>query len=181
MRLRRAFFCAFVAACLSFPDGTHALAGDAPESVDAYFGGQKQHTVTEYRDELGQTVYSITASHADVSPPLSQLAAAADLQRVTENELRAEAPLPARRPVRSDLPDAVVQSTIPPVGSFPPGRFPLAAPAMGFNFEGVGDIRGSPSDSNGSVGNDQFVETANVRFQAWSLDRSASTIFPGRR
>jgi hypothetical protein len=28
------------------------------------------------------------------------------------------------------------------------------------------------SDSNGSVGGDQFVETVNTRYQVWSLDRT---------
>jgi hypothetical protein len=46
------------------------------------------------------------------------------------------------------------------------------SPTVQFNFQGVGINGGTPSDSNGSVGNDQFVETVNTRYQVWSLDRT---------
>src|SRR6185295_7425172 len=35
------------------------------ESVDAYYGGTKLDTTKEFRNELGQTVYSVAASHFD--------------------------------------------------------------------------------------------------------------------
>ena len=47
-----------------------------------------------------------------------------------------------------------------------------AAPTIGFNFAGFRSPSVLPSDSNGSVGNNQLVEVVNARYQVWSLNRS---------
>jgi hypothetical protein len=85
------------------------------DPANASYGGSKIDTITETRNELGQTIYSIVASHFDVSPPLREMAAAAlpgsqsFSQRREEIEPPANPPLPPSRILRSDLPDPVVQ------------------------------------------------------------------------
>jgi hypothetical protein len=191
---------ALLAACVVLPGSTHVFAGDPakpapkarkkaqgapapamptgvtskPDPADAYYGGPTLDTITEYQNELGQTVYSIAASHFDVSRPLAELAAMVTSQRGTEEEV--EAPtnpqLPVWRRIRSDFPDPVVQAALQPSDTSTQSAVPLAAPTTGFSFQGVGVSGGTPSDSNGSVGNNQFVETVNTRYQVWSLNRS---------
>jgi hypothetical protein len=186
--------------CLVLPGSAHVVAGDAaksapkirkkapkaptparptgivkrPDPVDAYYGGTRLDTITEYQNELGQTVYSIAASHFDISPPLLEMAAAAGPDDATEEEAEPSSNplLPEWRLIRSDLPDPVVQVAVQPDDALTSTPFPLAAPTMGFNFAGVPIGGGTPSDSNGSVGNNQFVETVNTRYQVWSLNRS---------
>ena len=51
----------------------------------------------------------------------------------------------------------------------------VTAPSIGFNFLGVIGTGSYPSDENGSVGNDQYVETVNTRYQVWSLNRGTNT------
>jgi hypothetical protein len=45
---------------------------------------------------------------------------------------------------------------------------------VGFNFSGTDQVLvfADRSDSNGSVGNNQFVEVVNVQYQVWSLNRA---------
>jgi len=199
MRVSRVLSSAFLAACLVLPNSTQVFADGAekvtkktrkkdrnaatpglptgaartPQSADAYYGGAKIDTIKEYRNELGQTVYSVVASHFDISPPLLELAAATGPEQAAEYESPTNPQLPAWRSIRSDVPDPVVQTVVPSVESLMPGTFPLApAPTTGFNFLGVQTNGLTPSDSNGSVGNNQFVETVNTRYQVWSLNRS---------
>jgi len=145
-----------------------------PDPTDASYGGSRNDTITEYRNELGQTVYEIRASHFDVSPPWSEMASAPSTahekggEAEDANEPSSNPLLPEARIPRSDLPDPVVQVAVPP-------RESLAAATTGFNFLGVGINGGSPSDSNGSVGNNQFVEIVNTRYQVWSLNRTTMT------
>jgi hypothetical protein len=142
------------------------------DPVDAYYGGPNENTISEFRNELGQTVYSIKAAHFDVSPPLSELAVAAPRQLAEgEDESPSLEQLPSSRIIRSDAPDPVVQKAVQHVDSLIGGDSPLA-PLTGFNFQGVGINGGVPSDCNGSVGATQFVETVNVRYQVWSLNRT---------
>ncbi len=147
-----------------------------PDPGDAYYGGPKLDTITETVNELGQTVYSIRASHFDISPPLRDMAKAPPRAAVSEAE---EAPtnpqLPAARIPRSDFPDPVVQAAPTETELLAGGKTPLAAPTTGFNFLGTGINGGTPSDSNGSVGGNQFVEIVNTRYQVWSLNRSTLT------
>jgi uncharacterized repeat protein (TIGR01451 family) len=126
----------------------------------------KQHT-----NALGQTVYEVATSGFDVSPPLTELAALPSEEGVTnENEL----PFPSWRVPRSNQRDPVVQAA--PTRSSRFANVPsLAAPTTGFNFEGVGGTGSFPPDNNGSVGNDQYVETVNTRYQVWSLNRGTNT------
>ncbi len=134
-------------------------------------------TIKEFRNPVGETVYSVAASRFDVSRPLIEMAAGAASFQVEENESPTNPQLPAWRSIHSDIPDPVVQTEIPSGSSF--SSSPLA-PSTGFNFAGVGILGGTPSDSNGSVGNDQFVETVNTRYQVWSLNRvtkTATTLF----
>lgn len=142
------------------PDGTQA----APDAV----GYGKTDTVTAFTNRLGQTVYAVAPSHFDVSAPLRDMAASASTVATGETEPSLNPQLPPWRRVISSVPDPVVQPA-------PSGPSILAAPTTGFDFAGVGISGGTPSDSNGSVGNDQFVETVNVRYQVWSLNRSNDT------
>jgi hypothetical protein len=138
-------------------------------------------TIQQQTNALGQTVYSISPSHFDISPPLTELATISVPQPAPEQPR--ELKLPPWRTLRSDRPDPVIQvapSLTNPRGPLAP-EAPTAA-ATGFNFEGVsGRIpvvqsgAGYPPDTNGSVGNDQYVETVNVRYQVWSLNRVTKT------
>jgi hypothetical protein len=148
-----------------------------PDSTDPGYAVSAGESITESRNELGQTVYQVRASHFDVSPPLSEMAAA-PARALLNNEDDEESSfprLPAARIPRSDLPDPVVQEAVPPGASTAFTGAALAAPTSGFNFLGVGINGGSPSDSNGSVGGNQFVETVNTRYQVWSLNRVTMT------
>jgi hypothetical protein len=72
--------------------------------------------------------------------------------------------------VHSNIPDPVVQAAPGSSESLTSPQFPPAAPTTGFNFTGVGISGGTPSDSNGTVGNSQYVETVNTRYQVWNLN-----------
>src|SRR4029077_6343607 len=124
----------------------------------------------EYRNGAGQLVYSVAASHFDVSQPLIEMAAATGKTKAAEMEPPTNPQLPLWRIIRSDTPDPVVQ-VVPSFVESLSGGPALAAPSTGFNFLGVGINGSTPSDSNGSVGGNQFVETVNSRYEVWSLDR----------
>ena len=200
MRVSGVLSFALLAACLVLPSGTPIFADGAnktpkktvkkdrnsalpgvasgiaplPDPGDAYYGGATLATIKEHRNALGQTVYSIAASHFDVSQPLATMAAQPFAAPSGESEASENPELPEWRKIRSDVPDPVVQTVIPSTATFSGGLQPTA-PSTGFNFLGVGFLSLSPSDSNGSVGNDQFVETVNARYQVWSLDRLTKT------
>ncbi|HEX8078360.1 MAG TPA: dockerin type I repeat-containing protein, partial [Chthoniobacterales bacterium] len=115
----------------------------------------------------------------DISPPLTELAATQLPE--AERAQRPELELPPSRILRSDKPDPVVQ-VVPGSDSLPSSGEPTAPDAItsaatGFNFEGIdGSPTGAtPPDNNGSVGNDQFVEMVNSRYQVWSLNRQNKT------
>ncbi|HEX6853301.1 MAG TPA: hypothetical protein VF139_18030 [Candidatus Polarisedimenticolaceae bacterium] len=127
-------------------------------------------TITSHRNAQGQSVYAVAASHFDVSEPLEVLAARAPAVAVEREDEPPRNPLlPPWRRIRSGVPDPVAQPA--PAG----GTFLTGTPTIGFNFPGVGTVGLTPSDSNGSVGNNQFVETVNTRYQVWSLNRSNKT------
>jgi hypothetical protein len=130
--------------------------------------------VTTQTNAVGQTVYSVAAMQFDVSPPLLELAKLS-IPEPPWTE-RPELELPPWRILRSNKPDPVTQVA-------PPARVPLAPNApetasTGFNFEGIDGTPtgGFPPDTNGSVGNDQYVEMVNTRYQVWSLDRTTKTV-----
>ena len=127
-------------------------------------------TVKQQRNTLGQTVYSVSPSRFDVSAPLSELAKLS-LPPPRDVQLP-ELPLPASRAIRSNKPDPVTQ--VAPGSDL---RIPaaIAAAETGFNFEGIPGDGSFPPDNNGSVGNDQFVEMVNSRYQVWSLNRANKT------
>jgi hypothetical protein len=154
--------------------GLPSGAASRTDAKDSTYGGPMLDTIREHVNVLGQTVYSVAASHFDVSPPLSEMAARFGTVKTMESEAPENPELPSWRQYRSDVPDPVVQAVVPPVGSLGRGEVPLSAPTAGFNFLGVGTNGLTPSDSNGSAGNDQYVETVNTRYQVWSLDRSTS-------
>lgn len=130
-------------------------------------------TIRAYVNGAGQTVFSISPSQADLSPPLSQLAATATKQAQEEQEPSLNPQLPVWRTIRSETPDPVVQFLGQEVSSLSAGGGPaLTPPTIGFNFLGVGINGGTPSDSNGSVGNNQFVEVVNTRYEVWNLNHS---------
>jgi len=149
--------------------------GAAPTAVgDAASAAAELSRIKSFRNELGQTVYSISASHFDVSAPLIDMVNSASMKFAAEeeSEISENTLLPPSRIIRSDLPDPVVQSGFATGQTLSSGGFTPAAPVTGFNFSGVPTNGLSPSDSNGSVGNNQFVETVNTRYQIWSLDRN---------
>jgi hypothetical protein len=153
---------------------TRSTSGAAPANNPAAQtqpGYAAQNTVTQQTNALGQTVYTISPSHFDISPPLTELA------KLPVSELpvtqRAELELPPWRILRSDKPDPVTQ-VAPASRDVRNGPLAPDSAATGFNFEGAaGAVTGGyPPDTNGSVGNDQYVETVNTSYQVWSLNRT---------
>ena len=146
-----------------------------PNSGDAADGGSKLDTIAEHRNELGETVYAVSASRFDISPPLIDLAARFPASAAGEEEQEPSNPqLPYWRVPRSNVPDPVVRPVTPSVESLSGKGLLPDAPSTGFSFNGIGISGGSPSDSNGSVGNNQYVETVNTRYQVWSLNRATN-------
>ena len=144
-----------------------------PDPADVYYGGTKLDTVKEYRNALGQTVFVVAASHFDVSAPLMEMAAKAGPEQAAESEENENPELPSWRRIHSEVSDPIVQAGFSKSASSRDTLAPLSpTPTTGFNFLGVGINGGTPSDSNGSAGNNQFVETVNTRYQVWSLNRS---------
>ncbi len=141
--------------------------GTPTASMDESGGYARLDTVREVQNAAGQTVYSVSASHFDVSAPLRELAKTERLEQAVEEEGPENEELPDFRKIRSSLPDPVVQPA--------PQGTSFAAPATGFNFLALGTNGLTPSDSNGSVGNSQYVETVNTRYQVWSLNRATNT------
>jgi len=133
-------------------------------------GGMRTNTISTFRTANGETVYSVSPSRFDISPPLRDLAAQAPAMFQEESEAPENPQLPPWRQIHSDIPDPVVQ-VAPSAESHGLGGSPLA-PSTGFNFVGVGILGGTPSDSNGSVGATQFVEIVNTRYQVWALNRT---------
>jgi hypothetical protein len=142
-------------------------------TAQAQSANVEQNTVTQHNNALGQTVYSISPSNFDISPPLTELAAI-PLPAQVEQQLP-ELPLPPWRILRSGQPDPVTQ--VAPASRNLAGPLAPLAPATGFNFEAIPGVHldGFPPDNNGSVGNDQYVETVNTRYQVWSLNRATHT------
>src|SRR5689334_3851247 len=132
--------------------------------------------IAAHQNELGQTVYAVSASGFDLSPPLRNLAKLPDaaFQNIGQKE---EWPFPAFRIPHSDQRDPVVQAAPGPRNKLSRALSPDApdAATTGFNFLGVIGTGSYPPDTNGSVGNDQYVETVNTRYQAWSLNRATNT------
>jgi hypothetical protein len=165
MRSIRGFSVCVLSACLVVTHGAYVFGGDGEKATakakkeahrkraprdsmgaGTFYGGPNNGTIKEHQNELGQTVYAIAASHFDVSRPLREMAAAdGEGQAVTE----------------------AASSNDPEL------RALVAAPTTGFNFAGIpsNGIALQP-DGNGSVGNNQFVEVVNERYQVWSLNRS---------
>ena len=139
-------------------------------------GPDPRATITEVRNAAGQTIFSVKPYRFDISAPLSEMATAAGTAQAEEEEKAPTHPrLPLWRIPRSGLPDPLAQPV--PSAADPQSRLPFAAaaPSIGFSFDGVTQSGGVPSDSNGSVGNDQYVETVNARYQVWSLNRANNT------
>ena len=136
-------------------------------------GDPQSVRITQHTNALGQTVYSISPSQFDISPPLTELAKI-KLPETAEDEI-GPLPLPASRIPHSDKPDPVTQ--VAPKSKNLRAQMTPDTPAIGFNFEGVPGVTtgGYPPDTNGSVGNDQYVETVNTRYQVWSLNRATHT------
>jgi hypothetical protein len=131
-----------------------------------------QNTVQQQTNSLSQTIFSISPSHFDISPPLTELAKM-PVPRVSGNQLP-ELPLPPWLILRSGQPDPVTQ-VAPPLRNPTSPTAPDSA-ATGFNFDGAaGFLGGYPPDTNGSVGNNQYVEMVNTDYQVWSLNRTTKT------
>ncbi len=129
--------------------------------------------ITEQQNQLGQTVYSISPSRFDISPPLTELSKLT-LPEPPQVQLP-ELELPPSRILRSDKADPVTQ--VAPGSADAKGPVGIDSVSTGFNFDGVPAtlLGGYPPDPNGSVGNNQFVEMVNSRYQVWSLDRITNT------
>ena len=134
-------------------------------------------TVRQYTNNAGQTVYSIVPSQFDISPPLTQLATLSLPEPPAEQLPEFE--LPPWRILRSDRRDPVTQ-VAPASRDFANGSSAPATATTGFNFDAINGtpLGGYPPDTNGSVGNDQYVETVNTRYQIWSLNRATNTATP---
>jgi hypothetical protein len=137
-------------------------------------------TITAHRNARGETVFSVAPSQFDVSEPLGVMAARMAPPAEAEEESPTNPLLPSFR-VPHGPPDPVTQ---PAPGSdmeaLRVGPITLEAPSVGFDFVGTAQSGVVPPDTNGSVGNNQFVETANVRYQVWSLDhvlKTATSVF----
>ncbi|HMJ06167.1 MAG TPA: hypothetical protein VK474_07910 [Chthoniobacterales bacterium] len=144
--------------------GTPGASGKGQSGISA-------PTVSEHRNAAGQTVYSIAPSGFDVSKPLRALANKLPESAFPSNE-REEYPLPEWRIPHSNQPDPVTQVAPNQFTDRIPG---VSAPTTGFNFAGMVGAGSYPPDNNGSVGNDQYVETVNTRYQVWSLNRGTNT------
>src|ERR1041385_3331661 len=131
--------------------------------------------IKAHNNALGQTVYSISPSHFDISPALSELAKVS-LPPPIEAQ-RPELELPSWRVPRSSEKDPVVQVAPGVSKDLTKPTAPTASAPIGFNFDGVPGTTtgGYPPDTNGSVGNDQYVEIVNTRYQVWSLNRVTNT------
>jgi hypothetical protein len=129
-------------------------------------------TVRAHVNARGQTVYEVRPVRSDISPPLRVLAAQAVPMEESEEETPTNPLLPHWRIPRSGIPDPVVQSDITSGKASMLRPILQEAPAVGFNFQGVNQFGAVPPDTNGAVGLTQYVETANVRYQVWSLDRT---------
>ena len=205
MRQSRVLLSGIVAASLMLPAGVTAFAGNTEKVPHAEKAPRKEKkaakarpaipagvprpkdspgepyardagmTVTAHVNARGETVYAIAASHFDVSPPLRVMATVAVAAPEAEEKSPTHPLLPGWRIPRSIAPDPVVQSVIPSDEFLIGGPIAPAAPSTGFDFPGAAQSGGVPPDTNGAVGNNQYVETVNVRYQVWSLDRGAST------
>lgn len=144
-------------------------AGSSRGQPQATLGDGSIPRVTEQRNADGQTVYNISASNFDISPPLTELAKI-KIPEAAEEYDHEEPTLPSWLILKSSQRDPVTQVAPPPSAKTERGPGPNV-PTTGFNYLGVIGTGSYPSDSNGSVGNDQFVETVNTRYQVWSLNR----------
>jgi uncharacterized repeat protein (TIGR01451 family) len=151
-----------------------ARTGKPASKPQAQTAQSAESRITTHSNELGQTVYSIAPSGFDVSPPLTELATSAPELRTSEET--EELPFPSWRIPRSNSPDPVTQAAPTRGVRSPNAPVTLAAPSTGFNFAGITGSGSFPPDNNGSVGNDQYVETVNTRYQVWSLNRANNTV-----
>ena len=150
------------------PSGTPKIEPSGGDGLDA------SGTITAHRNARGETVYSVTPSQFDISEPLSVMATPVVSPAEAEEESPANPVLPHFR-VPHGGPDTVVQPAPGAMEALRTGPITLEAPSLGFDFAGVVFSGIVPPDTNGSVGNNQFVETANVRYQVWALDHVAKT------
>jgi hypothetical protein len=143
-----------------------------PTVVDPQSAAAMPDTIRTFKNVEGQTVYEIVASQADLSLPLSEMAKGKQLDTGDDEEFEASRNpiLPPNRIFTSEVPDPVARPVKKATDFLSSAPAPLA-PSTGFNFAGVSTNGLSPSDCNGSVGNNQYVETVNTRYQVWNLDR----------
>jgi hypothetical protein len=154
---------------------TNNSGGAATSNSAAQPASGAQNTVQQQTNALGQTVYTISPSNFDISPPLKELATRSVPKRPVEQQRELE--LPSWRTLRSAQKDPVTQVAPSSTNSRNGPLAPTTA-ATGFNFDGIqGSVltSGYPPDTNGSAGNDQYVETVNTTYEVWSLDRATKT------
>jgi hypothetical protein len=133
-------------------------------------------TVTAHRNANGETIFSIRPAHFDISEPLSVMAERMPPPTGSAEEESPTNPVLPRWRVMHGPPDTLAQPAPQALGeSLRIGPIGVEAPSVGFDFVGIPTTGAVPPDTNGSVGNNQFVETANVRYQVWSLDHVAKT------
>jgi hypothetical protein len=150
------------------PSGTPA--------IDPSDGGvDVSGTITAHRNARGETVFSVVPAHFDISEPLSVMAARTPPPAQGGEQEPPTNPILPRFRVPHGGADTLAQPA--PRTLEESLRIPIAieAPSVGFDFVGIPVNGVVPPDTNGSVGNNQFVETANVRYQVWSLDHVAKT------
>ncbi|HET8948110.1 MAG TPA: hypothetical protein VFQ07_14125 [Candidatus Polarisedimenticolia bacterium] len=155
--------------------GGPAAPTGAPRPIAAGDEPGAAGTVHVHVNSRGQTVYEIAPAHFDVSAPLRDLAAHAVPMTEEEEESPSNPLLPRWRVPHAGVPDPVVQSEIGGGKTSLMRPILQEAPAIGFDFPGVPQLGAVPPDTNGSIGLTQYVMTANVRYQVWSLNRATKT------
>jgi hypothetical protein len=110
----------------------------------------------------------IAPSHYDVSPPLRDMVAEAPIETPTGQHiipLRHGPPLPGSNAPAGE--DRDLQTL----------NLPLVGTEPGLNFEGVSANGYAPPDTNGSVGDTQFVQMTNVEYAVY--DKTSGTLLLG--
>jgi len=104
----------------------------------------------------------------DTSPPLVDMVAAASAKVATGQGI-----IPMRFPPRS--PAASLTGQDPALQTL---TLPLVNTTPGLNFAGIGADGVAPPDTNGSVGNTQYVQITNVEYAVYSKTNGALILGP---
>ncbi|HEX2550021.1 MAG TPA: hypothetical protein VHK64_00380, partial [Nocardioidaceae bacterium] len=158
-----------VAALILVVQGAFALTGTSALNVVFTHGGTVPRAV-EPISQTNKTTGNITVGHSyknDVSGPLMHL------RRVALDTPRPEHEVPNMHPVsiHQNKPDGVLQKA----------QHPNSMPSPGLNFDGIAfpgvTCNCAPPDTNGEVGDTQYVQIVNQGFQVFDKT-SGSAVTP---